>query len=132
MQKNLEFKTELFKGVNPVYIPYFTDQKDYEDKYIHNQQQLLDHPSKEELLTANKHPLLDVDFIKNLQLNDMPTGYGTYQSQNEIAIELERFTKMSNADEMKRATQKEMDSKIFARKVISKINHNSQRIIETN
>ena len=41
---------------------------------------------------------------------------------------------MNNADEIKRATQKDMDAKIFARKVvISKINCNSQRrIIETN
>ncbi len=65
-------------------------------------------------------------------MNDLPSGYGTNQSQNEIAIEIERFTKMNNADEIKWATQKEMDAKIFARKVISKIIYISQRIIETN
>ncbi len=54
MKKNLEFKTELFSGVNPVFIPYSTDQKDYEDKYIHNQQQLLEHPTKQEVFKGDR------------------------------------------------------------------------------
>jgi hypothetical protein len=91
----------------------------------------LSHPTKEEVFTTHK-PLLDVDYLKNLSMNDLPSGYGTYQSQNEIAIEIERFTKMNNADEIKRATQKEMDAKIFARKVISKINHVTRTLDKIN
>lgn len=78
MRKNLEFKTELFSGVNPVFIPYTTDEKDYEDKFIHNQLQLLDHPSKEDVFGKDRQPLLDVDYVRNLALNDMPAGYGSY------------------------------------------------------
>lgn len=77
MKKNLEYKTELFSGVNPVFIPYTTDERDYEDKYIHNQLQLLDAPTKQEVF-HNQQPLLDVDYVRNLALNDMPAGYGSY------------------------------------------------------
>ena len=37
LQKNLEYQTIPFGGNNPVYVPGLTDEKDYEDTYIHNQ-----------------------------------------------------------------------------------------------
>ena len=41
LKKNLAFKTEIFGGSNPLFIPFLTDEKDYEDRYIHNQRLLL-------------------------------------------------------------------------------------------
>ena len=37
LKKNYAYKTEIFnKGNNPIFIPFTMDEKDYEDKYIHN------------------------------------------------------------------------------------------------
>ena len=38
LENNLRFQTEPFRGNNPVFIPRVTDPKEYEDRYIHNQQ----------------------------------------------------------------------------------------------
>ena len=36
LEKNLTFQTEPFRGNNPIFIPRVTEDKDYEDKYVHN------------------------------------------------------------------------------------------------
>lgn len=41
LENNLRFQTEPFRGNNPVFIPRVTDPKEYEDRYMHNQQQVL-------------------------------------------------------------------------------------------
>ena len=42
LQKNLLYQTEPFGGTNPLYIPFKTEEKDYEDRYVHNQHMILD------------------------------------------------------------------------------------------
>lgn len=41
LKKNFEYKTEIFGGNNPIFIPFTTDAKNYEDIYIHNPKLLL-------------------------------------------------------------------------------------------
>lgn len=41
LKKNFQFKTEIFGGNNPIFIPFSTDTKNYEDLYIHNPKLLL-------------------------------------------------------------------------------------------
>lgn len=36
LEKNLKYQTEPFSGNNPIFVPFITDEKDYEDKYVHN------------------------------------------------------------------------------------------------
>jgi hypothetical protein len=36
LKKNLQYKTEIFGGNNPVFVSFKSDEKDYEDKFIHN------------------------------------------------------------------------------------------------
>lgn len=38
LKTNLQYQTIPFGGNNPVFVPGVTDEKDYEDTYIHNQQ----------------------------------------------------------------------------------------------
>ena len=47
-------------------------------------------------------------------------------------MELDRQNKLSSLEDINRFKQREIDHKIQNKKIISKINHNSQRIIETN
>jgi hypothetical protein len=34
---NLQYQTTPFGGHNPIFVPYLTDQKDYEEEFMHNQ-----------------------------------------------------------------------------------------------
>lgn len=61
----------------------------------------------------------------------MPQGYGVYQAEQEIGVELEKFKLLKNAD-LKEANLKETQQKINAKKVINKYNSNSNRVIESN
>lgn len=36
LARNNEYRTEIFGGHNPVFVPYLTDASDYQDKYIQN------------------------------------------------------------------------------------------------
>ena len=79
LDKNFKYKTEIFGGNNPLFIPYKTDEKSYEDKYIHNQNLLL----KESAVTLSgkdkKKFQIDVNYVDNVQSNNLPSGYGSYQ-----------------------------------------------------
>lgn len=86
LKKNMQFKTEIFKGMNPVFIPYSTNEKEYEDRYIHNQALILEGDETQ----TRPRVQLDVDFVRNMGMFEMPSGYGTYQSNQEIAAELDR------------------------------------------
>jgi hypothetical protein len=41
LNKNFQYRTEIFGGNNPLFVPFNTDEKEYEDKYIHNPNLLL-------------------------------------------------------------------------------------------
>lgn len=99
LKKNLANRTEIFGGNNPLFIPYATDEKDYEDRYIHNAAQLLytPNPLVAEAEASDSKPLIDVDFMRNLQTGEFTgNGYGVYQSEQEIAAELERLEQMTD------------------------------------
>ncbi len=83
----MQFKTEIFKGMNPVFIPYSTNEKEYEDRYIHNQALILEGAGDD---AFKPRVQLDVDYVRNMGMYEMPQGYGTYQSNQEIAAELDR------------------------------------------
>ena len=36
LNKNLLYQTEPFGGNNPLFVPFRTEEKDYEDRYVHN------------------------------------------------------------------------------------------------
>jgi hypothetical protein len=78
LRKNLFYQTEVFKGHDPVYIPFITDVVEYDDRK-RNTQQILEARSKQEIL-GNKKPLIDVDFVTNTFMLDTPMGYGSYQT----------------------------------------------------
>lgn len=71
-----------------------------------------------------------MDFIKNIETDQMPMGYGSYQADQEIGAELERL-RLLNVD-MRESNIKEQMSKINAKKIINKYNTNSNRVIESN
>jgi hypothetical protein len=63
-------------------------------------------------------------------MSEMPQGgYGTYQTQQELALELEREQR---GEDEKSITYREQNERITAKKVISKINSVSHRIINSN
>jgi hypothetical protein len=140
LKKNLENRTEIFGGNNPLFIPYVTNENDYEDRYIHNQQQLLEPLSRQQLQGATDKkaggggPLLDVDFVRNTQMNDTtPEGYGTYQSQTDLfylkdRLEAGLISQGGGSEAAGRTTGqalKEQEYNIKVRKIINKYNHNS-------
>lgn len=132
LKKNLAFRTEIFGGNNPLFVPYLTDEKDYEDRYIHNVELILNPLSKEEILGTDKkrQPLLDVDYVRNTMMLDMPSGYGAFESQQEVEAELERLE--SVAGDLQSLGKKEKSERVNAKKIINKYNGTSQRIIESN
>jgi len=81
LKKNLEYETEIFGGNNPIFVPELTNEKDYQDRYKVNQRQLLQTAAS--LVVVNK-PGLDVNFVRNTEVNDLPAGYGSYKSQGEL------------------------------------------------
>jgi hypothetical protein len=41
MRKNHAYQTEIYKGHNPVFIPFTTNVQEYEDRYKYNTQRLI-------------------------------------------------------------------------------------------
>ena len=81
LQKNLLYQTEPFGGNNPLFIPYRTEEKDYEDRYVHNQHMILEQlESKEEL---HKQASATMDFATVISMRQ-EAGLGTYKSNFEI------------------------------------------------
>lgn len=80
LEKNIQYSTVPFGGNNPVFIPKIMDEKDYEDNYIHNQQNF----AKSKQQTKDLKSVLDVNFVKNLGLDDLPQGFGAFHSNKEI------------------------------------------------
>lgn len=73
LAKNLVYQTEPFGGNNPLFIPFRTEVKDYEDNYVHNQHiipkvEVRDLPSSADLP-------LDINFVRNLE-TETEEGYG--------------------------------------------------------
>ena len=87
LAKNLLYQTEPFGGTNPVFIPFRTEEKDYEDRYVHNQHMIIEaldphaEPSQELLKAAQA--ATDVNFLTNLEL-DLREGQGAWTSTTEI------------------------------------------------
>ena len=93
LENNLKFQTEPFRGNNPIFIPMMTDPKEYEDRYIHNQQQVLLKQSRQrdaesDVQEKNKFKKTknDVNFVRNLGLDDLPSGFGAFKTDKEIDL----------------------------------------------
>jgi hypothetical protein len=71
LKKNLFYQTEVFKGHNPVFIPFTTDVQEYEDRYKYTQRLILETRPKEEIL-GDRKPNIDVDFVTNTGMLDVP------------------------------------------------------------
>lgn len=121
LKKNLEYETEIFGGNNPIFVPELTNEKDYQDRYKVNQRQLLQTAPSPVL---GKKASLDVDFVRNTEINELPAGYGSYKSQGELAHYRDNLESGDQINEER--------YQIHAKKVISKYNQNSSRIIESN
>jgi len=83
LKANYMYKTEIYDGRNPLFVPFKTNEKDYEDKYIHNPASLLGQQverAKEEV----KEKPLDVNYWKNTEMQWYPEGYGNYQKKHEV------------------------------------------------
>jgi len=80
LQQNLHYRTQVFKGNNPVFIPFTTDERDYEDRYKYQERLILEPRSKDDILGTDKKrlPLIDVDYMANTGMLETPLGYGTY------------------------------------------------------
>jgi hypothetical protein len=76
-----------------------------------NQRQLLQTAATPEV---GKKPSLDVDFVRNTEINELPAGYGSYKSQGEL---MQYRDNLESGDQMQ-----EERYKIHAKKVISKYN----------
>jgi hypothetical protein len=59
LKLNLKYQTVPFGGHNPVFVPGVTDEKDYEDTYIHNQQQFLQKQSRTPVTNVG----MDVNYL---------------------------------------------------------------------
>ena len=82
------FETEPFNGNNPIFIPFISVEQDYQDKFINNQDQILDKSKKPEDEKVLKDQVKNVkntlNFIKNLGLDEMPAQFGSFQSNKEF------------------------------------------------
>eukprot|EP00347_Sterkiella_histriomuscorum_P007678 403347993 len=129
LKKNFQYKTEIFGGNNPIFIPFQTDTKNYEDLYIHNPKLLLQRQVKQE--DVKQKAQIDVNFIQNIEnLQNSKQGYGTFQNQQELD-NLNQIMETINSD-MNMQKQKNLESEIQAKKIINKYNQNSSRIIQSN
>ena len=77
----------------------------------------------------------DVNFIKNLHLDEMPVGYGTFQSSVEIDSLYTRMDKANEAQQerpdqdIKKIEKREAEQDLMASRVIKKFNDNSERVL---
>lgn len=86
MLKNNQYRTEVFGGTNPVFVPYFTDEKEYED--LKNNIHHLREKKLCGLKTAQPSSNFDVDFDNNLNdgrlgQKENKEGYGTFKKNYE-------------------------------------------------
>ena len=83
LRQNFKYKTEIFGGNNPLFMPFTTDEKTYEDTYIHNPKNLLlnPHVSQE---TVQKKAQIDVNYLDNTDRMLPAMGYGTYAKATEV------------------------------------------------
>ena len=81
LSKNLLYQTEPFGGNNPLFIPFRTEEKDYEDRYVHNLHMILEREGKDEALLLNHDT--DVNFLNNLDIN-IEEGYGAHRNATEM------------------------------------------------
>jgi hypothetical protein len=82
-------------------------------------------------LVKSLNSVLDVNFVQNLELESLPTGFGAFHSNQEIdslisRIESQPVTK-NDLTEIKADEEK---FNIQANKVIHKFNQNSERILQ--
>jgi hypothetical protein len=77
-------------------------------------------------------PLIDVNFIENAQMDELPTGYGTYRKEAEIDNLNATLEQCQFDSDLQRQQKRDQESQILAKKVINKYNQNSRRIIESN
>ena len=68
MKKNNKYRTIVFGGNNPIFIPGHTDEKLYDEMYVNNNLDSLDREKQIRLHNLWKTNALglDVDFLKNL------------------------------------------------------------------
>ena len=128
LRKNFEYKTEIFGGNNPLFVPFATDAKHYEDVHVHNPKLLL--AKGTDAAAVRQKAQLDVNFLENAQSLGLPEGYGSFQSRAEIDV-LSAVTEQGLLD-VARQQKKELEFEIQAKKVINKYNQTSTRIIQSN
>ena len=87
LKKNEEFRTEIFNGNNPIWVPSICSANEYEKKYIKSTEGHVEAAEKRD--AANKAQLRKVDLEVNLLMNSdrvgRAKGYGQYEKQSEIA-----------------------------------------------
>ncbi|CDW72894.1 UNKNOWN [Stylonychia lemnae] len=127
LSKNFQYKSQIFGGNNPIFVPFSTDINSYEDLYIHNPRQLLQQQVKSEEVKETAKSL-DVNYLKNIEFDQKPSGYGTFQNQQEID-NLNTIIEKIGGD-IQTQKDKNIEYEIQARKIINKYNQNSNRIIQ--
>jgi len=133
LSKNLLYQTEPFGGNNPLFIPYRTEEKDYEDRYVHNLHMILDgHENKDELL-RQAAATLDYGSLVNMQAEE---GYGSLKSTIEMdpffaKIDAVAQSSITQSDaEISKLDKLNAEQDIMAARIIQKINNNSARILK--
>ena len=81
----------------------------------------------------------DVNFIKNMHLDEMPEGFGTFQSGVEIDTLYARMDvagamlgsghQVQQDQDLKKIQKREDEQDLMASRVIQKFNNNSERIL---
>ena len=134
--KNNKYQTTAFGGNNPIFIPFKTDEKEYDEIYVNDnikqleQKKLQEHNKKQQFN-------IDVDFMENVQETKLRSGkqaqgvgYGTYKKKYESDL-LQNIVNCETDKELrKKKTLQERDA-LKAYKVISKYNENSNRVINS-
>jgi len=93
LEKNHHHQTEVFGGSLPVYIPQMPDnertyEEEYEGKYVTNVEMRMNREMPENELNAHMKKVNevknDINFVRNLCLNDGLSGFGSFQTKAEI------------------------------------------------
>lgn len=121
--KNNKFQTIAFGGNNPLFVPFTTIEKDYDEIYINNNKPQVEN-SKDNLKISE-----DVNFVQNLTTNFEFHGSFNKKYESDALQGLVRDCETDKDLLKKKKDERDLNEK--AEKVITKYNMNSNRIINS-
>lgn len=143
LKKNNKYQTVIFGGINPIFVPYKTNEKKYIDRFYGNEsgeagRNLVDSDDEGARGDLKKKTFApNVDFVANVDgaagwrqgVNEM--GYGSTQKSFELD-KLHEQMKGCKLDIELTNRKEQVDARgKKAQKIIEKFNVNSNRIIES-